>query len=530
MTLYTLQPATETAVTRAPVTQRTRTCGAGTGISSACTAEERLGIQPKLAVNRPGDRYEQEADRIADQVTASRAAPLTGPLPITPLVQRQVEEEEEEEEVLQPKTDGTGQGNFQRQPEEEEEERLQAKAAGTARQTWRADDLQRATSAVATGGRPMTQAERDYFEPRFQRDFSGIRLHVGSHAANAARGIGARAYTLGRNIAFAAGQYAPDTLSGRRLLAHELTHTIQQTVAHATVHRVVQRDLPIEPTHREDELVRLSAAQVRRAIRFNTNRYDPDSIRLIQQVVGGDPSPLGQMTESIVRAIAFLQRDFGLPQNGQVGPRTFALISRINQASRTPTGPGQCLTRFSVARINNFQHEYTSNPTVRNILARFLIRARFEPRCRCEDFEYRQYICGTVLRQPPPVAMGGPAAQSPVPMNGAFHRIPGGQLPRCSGPPSHEDGDTGAGAGIGPNYGHRNQGQGPNDRYLPNRATGCEYRGYDVLGLRNISLATFIGHTYRFDIRFRGEIVQRHGGGWRQVAERQWRLRNNVTL
>ncbi len=470
----------------------------------ACTTEDRMAIQPKLTLSRPGDSYEQEADRIAERIVSTRPMPLTGPLPVSPLLQRQPAEEDEEEQ-----------------------ETLQEKPAGGVRKS---AALGHAAAAVTSGGRRMTPAERAFFEPRFGRDFSRVRLHDGPRAAEAARNIGARAYTLGSDIAFAAGQYAPDTHTGRRLLAHELTHTVQQANTAGTVHRVVQRDLSIEPTHRAEPLRRLSAGQVRRAIRFNTNRYDPDSIRLIQQVVGGDATPQGAMTESIVRSIAILQRDFGLPQNGQVGPRTFALISRLNRASSAPTGPGDCLTRFSVATVNNFQAEYTSNPVVRDILARFIVQARFEPRCRCQDFQYRQYICGTVSRQPPPVAMGGPALQTPTPMNGAFSRIPGGRLPRCGGAITHEDGDTSAGSGVGPNYGHRTQGQGSNDRYLPNRANGCEYRGYDVVGLRNISLAAFIGHTYRFDLRFRGEIIQQHQGASRQVAERQWRLRRNVTL
>lgn len=74
----------------------------------------------------------------------------------------------------------------------------------------------------------MSQSERSYFEPRFGRDLSQVRLHTGKGAAQAARGIGARAYTLRNHIAFGAGQYQPSTHEGRRLIAHELTHTLQQ--------------------------------------------------------------------------------------------------------------------------------------------------------------------------------------------------------------------------------------------------------------------------------------------------------------
>lgn len=212
----------------APMLQRACTCGATAGTSgkcASCTAAEQLGVQPKLAVNKPGDRYEQEADRIADQVMAKRQGQSTGPLPVTPLVQRQAEVEEEEEETVQAKH------LLQRQPEEEEEEEvLQPKRAASARTTPAAPAI-RAASAVATGGRPLSRPIRKWFEPRFGRDLGHVRLHTSSAAHSAARNIHAHAYTLRNNIVFAAGQYAPDTAAGRRLLAHELTHVLQQSPA-----------------------------------------------------------------------------------------------------------------------------------------------------------------------------------------------------------------------------------------------------------------------------------------------------------
>jgi hypothetical protein len=77
-------------------------------------------------------------------------------------------------------------------------------------------------------GRPLDAETRSFFEPRFQRDFGGVRLHTGAQAAQASRAIGARAFTAGQNIAFGAGQYAPGTQLGRSLIAHELAHTVQQ--------------------------------------------------------------------------------------------------------------------------------------------------------------------------------------------------------------------------------------------------------------------------------------------------------------
>ena len=82
--------------------------------------------------------------------------------------------------------------------------------------------------SLAGGGQPLTPSERSFFEPRFGRDFSSVRIHSDVQAAEAARSVKALAYTMGSAIVFGAGQYQPETVSGRRLLAHELAHVIQQ--------------------------------------------------------------------------------------------------------------------------------------------------------------------------------------------------------------------------------------------------------------------------------------------------------------
>jgi hypothetical protein len=77
-------------------------------------------------------------------------------------------------------------------------------------------------------GAMLDPETRAFFEARFGEDFSGVRIHTDSRAAESARAVNATAYTVGRNIAFAPGSFAPATTKGRRLLAHELTHTLQQ--------------------------------------------------------------------------------------------------------------------------------------------------------------------------------------------------------------------------------------------------------------------------------------------------------------
>jgi hypothetical protein len=78
------------------------------------------------------------------------------------------------------------------------------------------------------GGQPLPESLRAQFEPRFGQDFSDVRLHTGSDAAEAAQNIGAKAFTVGNDVAFGAAQYSPETGAGKTLLAHELTHVVQQ--------------------------------------------------------------------------------------------------------------------------------------------------------------------------------------------------------------------------------------------------------------------------------------------------------------
>ena len=82
---------------------------------------------------------------------------------------------------------------------------------------------------LRSAGQPLDSETRAFFEPRFGRDFSAVRVHTNDEAARSAQAVGALAYTVGRDVVFGQGQYAPSTTSGRHLLAHEFAHTIQQS-------------------------------------------------------------------------------------------------------------------------------------------------------------------------------------------------------------------------------------------------------------------------------------------------------------
>jgi hypothetical protein len=112
-------------------------------------------------------------------------------------------------------------------PEDDEVEQVQAKAAPTSTPKV-TTSVAASIAALNGGGSPLPDTTRAFFEPRFSADLSQVRIHTGTRVEETAKSINARAFTVGRDIAFGAAQYAPESAEGKRLLAHELVHTIQQ--------------------------------------------------------------------------------------------------------------------------------------------------------------------------------------------------------------------------------------------------------------------------------------------------------------
>lgn len=107
------------------------------------------------------------------------------------------------------------------------------------------------SDALGTPGRPLDDNIRRFMEPRFGHDFGHVRVNSGGRAAASAAAVGARAYTVGQDIVFGAGEFAPDSVPGRRLLAHELTHTLQQnTLGVAPMLRRKGFESTVEVCHR----------------------------------------------------------------------------------------------------------------------------------------------------------------------------------------------------------------------------------------------------------------------------------------
>ncbi len=116
---------------------------------------------------------------------------------------------------------------MQRQPvEEEEEETIQTKGEGGP--STLSPSVQSGLSSLRGKGSPLSESSRGFFEPRFGADFSAVRVHTDSNANRLAGGLNAKAFTVGKHVVFGPGQYSSDTCGGKRLLAHELTHVVQQ--------------------------------------------------------------------------------------------------------------------------------------------------------------------------------------------------------------------------------------------------------------------------------------------------------------
>ena len=232
-------------------------------------------MQTKLVINKPGDEYEREADRASEQVMRIREPQLqcacSSGEGCSTCQRGQLDRKHERQQpmsvamsrLVEPRF---GHG-FSRVRVDADPRAAQSAGAVAARPYTVGADVgslapafsQRGFWRLAAGsqpegeappivhdvlrspGQPLELAARTFMESRFGHDFSKVRVRTGAHAADSARAVQARAYTVGQDIVFGAGQYAPGTREGRLLLAHELVHVIQQH-AGAVSMPTVQRD------------------------------------------------------------------------------------------------------------------------------------------------------------------------------------------------------------------------------------------------------------------------------------------------
>jgi hypothetical protein len=272
------------------------------------------GIQPKLTISRPGDPYEQEADQIAERVMRMANLPASAPdspnpksvkskLPSTAgasqKVQRMCDRCDEEEKKPELKETETGGIGIQRkspavsvpgQPAEDEvDEAVRKVGDETSAQINKTGDAVRRNRSIEPtpefhsqlesskgGGEPLPRVIQMEMGGRMGTDFSDVRVHTNSAAHEMSKSINAMAFTLGHDIYFRHGNYEPRSSKGKSLLAHELTHTIQQAKGGRLPGEMIGRSIQRQSSGDE--------ASEREKINTALKSKDPSDVKKIQNV------------------------------------------------------------------------------------------------------------------------------------------------------------------------------------------------------------------------------------------------------
>ncbi|MCF6260633.1 MAG: DUF4157 domain-containing protein [Gammaproteobacteria bacterium] len=175
-------------------------------------------LQTKLMIGQKNDKYEQEADRVSKQIMQ--------------ITDTQTQRHSKSGKTL---PENTHQTSFRNNPVNNGTRSMPA--------------LPSSTKSMQTSGRSLNEQERSYFEPRINADFSNVRVHSNPETSSAASIISARAFTIGNHIAIAKNQYDFGSSRGKRLMAHELTHVVQQTMTTHQSPSIDNRGLSSSPTH-----------------------------------------------------------------------------------------------------------------------------------------------------------------------------------------------------------------------------------------------------------------------------------------
>lgn len=333
-------------------------------------------LQKKLCIGKSNNIYEQEADRLADQVMRPEGSALGVAMPnpglqhqpeaeeeeaiqtkplaeqITPLVQRQIEpEEEKEEELIQPKPIDEQIILFiQRQEEpEEEEEPIQTRGDSsiTAVVT---PTVKFGINSLRGGRQPLPKSVRNNFAPQIGIDFSKVRIHSGPRATDMAKSINAKALKKGKYITFGGGQYSPTTTTGKPLLNHELAHVVQQRL----VGRVKLKRRPLLQTE------------------------------LLEKVLQRAPRKGSQLSKLPVRIVVDLSDQKARVYRGKKLIRTMR-ISSGKRGFRTPTG------NFSIYQ-RDIKHRSTKYGRCTYKPKDFYIKGSNKKRCRFSFRRKYKYI------------------------------------------------------------------------------------------------------------------------------------------
>ncbi|MGB5632147.1 MAG: DUF4157 domain-containing protein [Waterburya sp.] len=238
-------------------------------------------IQTKLTVGRPGDVFEQEADRMADRIVNHQSSPQVQQK-ADDLIQRQNMEQEEEMPVQEQAEKEEEEMPVQKQAEKEEEEMPVQAKANNSHST--GVSLSQQLNHTQGQGQPLPASTQAEMSNALGYNFSDVTIHTDAQSVRLNQDLRAQAFTHGKDIYFNEGKYDPESQSGKHLLAHELTHVVQQNAVSAnatnlnsqpTIQRIIGGEKSLPQNHLDASSPELHRAQshLRTTLSDDTIRY-----------------------------------------------------------------------------------------------------------------------------------------------------------------------------------------------------------------------------------------------------------------
>jgi hypothetical protein len=234
---------------------------------------------------------------------------------------------------------------------------------------------------LGASGRPMDAAVRARLEAHFGCDFSGIRVHDGASAAAAAQAVSARAFTVGRDLVFGAGQYAPGTTSGMTLLAHEVTHAVQQGQWSRPDLRGLQLDDPAGPSEREasQTAIAFSHQKAGAVAEGSAKRVQRDAVRR------PTPTPLDADAEAIVAVVMNEKRSLEM--------RAIELVYRILNKYYSGYSSKVRLVGFDNAKAKDgLQVDQFQDPSTKTFYGEIYVGERFIDDLIKDKFSFADHV------------------------------------------------------------------------------------------------------------------------------------------
>ncbi|VVB95208.1 Uncharacterised protein [uncultured archaeon] len=182
-------------------------------------------------------------------------------------------------------------------------------------------------------GEPLDHETRAFMEPHFGHDFSKVRVHADAEAAESARAVKAYAYTAGQDLVFGAGKYAPGTNAGKMLLAHELTHVVQQEAGEKGMQARLELMQPDGSAEREAKMA--SRAVMRGE---NLTSISPHPMQIAREIPDAGVPDAGMPDNNRVRQVECVKRQGGCPNTRPAGIPSPEEITQYNQRCRGETG------------------------------------------------------------------------------------------------------------------------------------------------------------------------------------------------